>query len=142
MTIHEKGQWNAEKRKKGEDGRTGEKLPIKKVEKKPDDFVLDLEQSVPLPKPTVMPRPPIYPQKPIVNEVKEAPGISEDFVRLQTAIRKNIDYVLGTDQKDRKNTGEDKAKTIEVSINAVSDVLRDSKKRNITNGNAKNKSTD
>jgi len=108
MTIHEKATWNAEKRKKGEDGRTGEKLPIKKVEKKPDDFVLDLEQSVPLPKPTVMPRPPIYPQKPIVNEVKEAPGISEDFVRLQTAIRKNIDYVLGTDQKDRKNTGEDK----------------------------------
>ena len=108
MTIHEKGQWNAEKRKKGEDGRTGEKLPIKKVEKKPDDFVLDLEQSVPLPKPTVIPRTPIYPQKPIVNEVKEAPGISEDFVRLQTAIRKNIDYVLGTDQKDRKNTGEDK----------------------------------
>ena len=35
-----------------------------------------------------------------------------------------------------------KAKTIEVSINAVSDSLRDSKKKDIINGNAEDKQTD
>ena len=64
------------------------------------------EPDISLPEPTIPE--PIAPQRPITREATTAPGISEDFVRLQTAIRKNIDYVLGTDQKDRKNTGEDK----------------------------------
>ena len=65
------------------------------------------EESVPLqpwkPAPTVISRPPISPQRAVINEAKEIPGISEDLVRLQSAIRRNIDYVLGTDEKDRKN---------------------------------------
>ena len=60
-------------------------------------------------------------------------------VSLKNKTLKNIDILSQNLPTDKKLS---KAKTIEVSINAVSDVLRDSKKRNITNGNAKNKSTD
>jgi|TARA_Y100000294_G_scaffold11186_1_gene10291 hypothetical protein len=60
-------------------------------------------------------------------------------VSLKNKTLENIDILSQNLPTSKKLS---KAKTIEVSINAVSDVLRDSKKRNITNGNAKNKSTD
>ena len=59
-------------------------------------------------------------------------------VSLKNSTMQNIDILSENLPTSKKLS---KAKTIEVSINAVSDVLRDSKKRNITNGNAKNKST-
>ena len=60
-------------------------------------------------------------------------------VSLKNKTLENIDILSQNLPTSKKLS---KAKTIEVSINAVSDVLRDSKKRNITTGNAKNKSTD
>ena len=57
-------------------------------------------------------------------------------VSLKNKTLKNIDILSQNLPTDKKLS---KAKTIEVSINAVSDVLRDSKKRNTANGNAKNK---
>tara|TARA_Y100000310_G_scaffold9449_1_gene9960 strand:+ start:267 stop:476 length:210 start_codon:yes stop_codon:yes gene_type:complete len=60
-------------------------------------------------------------------------------VSLKNKTLKNIDILSQNLPTDKKLS---KAKTIEVSINAVSDVLRDSKKRNTANGNAKNKRTD
>ena len=59
-------------------------------------------------------------------------------VSLKNKTLKNIDILSQNLPTDKKLS---KAKTIEVSINAVSDVLRDSKKRNTANGNAKNKRT-
>jgi hypothetical protein len=60
-------------------------------------------------------------------------------VSLKNKTLKNIDILSQNLPTDKKLS---KAKTIEVSINAVSDVLRDSKKRNTTNGNTENKRTD
>ena len=60
-------------------------------------------------------------------------------VSLKNKTLKNIDILSQNLPTDKKLS---KAKTIEVSINAVSDVLRDSKKRNTANGNTENKSTD
>ena len=60
-------------------------------------------------------------------------------VSLKNKTLENIDILSQNLPTSKKLS---KAKTIEVSINAVSDVLRDSTKRNITNGNAKNKRTD
>ena len=60
-------------------------------------------------------------------------------VSLKNKTLKNIDILSQNLPTDKKLS---KAKTIEVSINAVSDVLRDSKKRNTANGNTENKRTD
>ena len=60
-------------------------------------------------------------------------------VSLKNKTLENIDILSQNLPTDKKLS---KAKTIEVSINAVSDVLRDSKKRNTANGNAKKKRTD
>lgn len=60
-------------------------------------------------------------------------------VSLKNSTMQNIDILSENLPTSKKLS---KAKTIEVSINAVSNSLRDSKRRNTTNGNAKNKSTD
>jgi len=60
-------------------------------------------------------------------------------VSLKNSTMQNIDILSENLPTSKKLS---KAKTIEVSINAVSNSLRDSKRRNTTNDNAKNKRTD
>ena len=60
-------------------------------------------------------------------------------VSLKNKTLENIDILSQNLPTSKKLS---KAKTIEVSINAVSNSLRDSKRRNTTNDNAKNKRTD
>ena len=60
-------------------------------------------------------------------------------VSLKNSTMQNIDILSQNLPTNKKLS---KAKTIEVSINAVSDSLRDSKKKDIINGNAEDKQTD
>ena len=60
-------------------------------------------------------------------------------VSLKNSTMQNIDILSENLPTDKKLS---KAKTIEVSIDAVSNSLRDSKKKDITNENTENKKTD
>ena len=105
MTPFEKGQWNAEKRREKlqkqkdfEEGIADEKPetkePLSTPEKPVENFVLPSQRVTPVtPKETQR-----LDQR--LRNTKVSPGLSPELLGLQKQINRNIDYVLGADQKD------------------------------------------
>jgi len=95
MTPFEKGQWNNEQRReKLRRQKEFKKEPLSTPEKPREHFVLPSQRVRPVaPKVTQS-----LDQR--LSNTKMSPGISIELVKLQKEINKNVDYVLGTDQKD------------------------------------------
>ena len=95
MTPLEKGQWNNEQRReKLRRQKEFKKEPLSTPEKPREHFVLPSQRVRPVaPKVTQS-----LDQR--LSNTKMSPGISIELVKLQKEINKNIDYVLGADQKE------------------------------------------
>jgi len=101
MTPFEKGQWNNEQRReKLRRQKEFKKEPLSTPEKPREHFVLPSQRVTHVsPEET-----PSLDQR--LRDTKVTPGLSVELVKLRKDINRNVDYVLGADQKDSEERRE------------------------------------